>query len=116
MTDWSTVGERLDDLRAAPTRRRLATAGAIVVGLAVVWVHWLGFVVGGALVALLQPSLRRGLLAGLGFGLLAWLVFAGWLATTGDLSLYLGMGRVFALSAAIPFVGSLLGALARGVR
>lgn len=110
------LGARLDALRAAPRRRRLATLAAVVLSLAVVRFHWLGFVLGGALVALVQPSLRRGLLAGLGFGVLAWLAFAGWLAVTGDLSRYLGMGQVLAVSTALPLVGALLGSLARGVR
>ncbi|RXK50331.1 hypothetical protein [Halorientalis pallida] len=112
----ATPGDRLDALRAAPRRRRLATVGAAVVGLVVVPFHWLGFVLGGALVALTQPSLGRGLLAGLGFGVLSWLVFALWISGTGNLGLYLGMGQVLAVSTAIPLVGSLLGALARGVR
>lgn len=111
-----TLGDRLDALRADPRHRRLAAVGAVVVGLAVVPVHWLGFVLGGALVALTQPSLGRGLLAGLAFGVLSWLVFALWLAGTGNLGLFLGMGQVFAVSTAIPLVGSLLGALARGIR
>jgi hypothetical protein len=112
----ATLGARIDALRAAPRRRRLATTGAAVVGLVVVPFHWLGFVLGGALVALTQPSLRRGLLAGLGFGVLSWLVFALWLAGRGDLTLYLGMGQVFAVSTAVPLAGSLLGSLARGIR
>ena len=118
MTDasWNRLGAHLDTLRGSPSRRRLVTAGALVVGLAVGWFHWLGYVLGGALVALPQPSLRRGVVFGLGFGALAWLSFAGWLALTGDLALYLGMGQVFTVSSAIPLAGSLLGALARGVR
>ncbi|WP_424017001.1 hypothetical protein ACOZ4N_14090 [Halorientalis pallida] len=110
------IGDRLDALRAAPRHRRLAAVGAVVVGLVVVPLHWLGFVLGGALVALTQPSLGRGLLAGLGFGVLSWLVFALWLAGTGNLPLFLGMGQVFAVTTAIPLVGSLLGSLARGLR
>jgi len=110
------VGARLDALRAAPVRRRLVTVGVAALALAVVWVHWLGFVLGGALVALVQPSLRRGLLAGLAFGVVAWLAFAGWLAFTGDLARYLGMGQVLAVSTAMPLLGALLGSLARGVR
>ncbi|WP_299268896.1 hypothetical protein [Halorientalis sp.] len=110
------VGAYLDALRTAPRRRRLATAGAIVAGLTVVLFHWLGFVLGGALVALAQPSLRRGLAAGLAFGVLAWLAFTLWLALMGDLALYVGMGQVLAVSTVLPLAGSLLGALARGVR
>ncbi|AQL42718.1 hypothetical protein BV210_08335 [Halorientalis sp. IM1011] len=111
-----TLCTRLDALRTDLRSRRLATAGAVVVGLVTVPFHWLGFVLGGALVALVQPSIRRGLLAGLGFGVLSWLVFALWLAGRGDLVLYLGMGQVLTVSTAVPLVGSLLGALARGIR
>lgn len=110
------LGARLDGIRASPRRRRLATLGTVALSLAVARVHWLGFVLGGALVALAQPSLRRGLLAGLGFGVLAWLSFAGWLAVTGDLARYLGMGQVLAVSTAIPLLGAVVGSLARGVR
>lgn len=110
------IGARLDALRATPSQRWLVTLGGALVAFAVVTVHWLGFVIGGALVALAQPSLRRGLLAGLGFGVVAWLAFAGWLAFTGDLARYLGMGQVLAVSTAIPLLGALLGSLARGVR
>lgn len=112
----ATLGARLDALRATPRHRRLASVGAVAVGLVTVPVHWLGFVLGGALVALVQPSLRRGLLAGLGFGVLVWLAFALWLAGTGDLGLYLGTGQVLAVSTAIPLAGSILGSLVRGIR
>lgn len=110
------LGTRLDDLRADVIRRRLATLGAVVVGLAVVWLHWLGFVLGGALVALVQPTIRRGLLAGLGFGVVCWLAFASWLALGGTLAVFLGMGQVLTVTTAIPLAGSLLGSLARGIR
>ncbi|MFB6133305.1 MAG: hypothetical protein ABEJ44_07900 [Halanaeroarchaeum sp.] len=110
------MNERLDALRDTPSRRRLGTLGAVVVGLVAVWAHWVGFVLGGALVAHLQPSIRRGVLAALSFGLVSWLSFTAWLATTGDVHLYLGMGQVLGVSTAVALVGSLLGALARGIR
>jgi hypothetical protein len=115
-TPLVTVGAQLDDLRTDATRRRLATLGAVGLGLAAVWLHWLGFVLGGALVALAQPSILRGVLAGVGFGICSWLVFAGWLALAGNLGLYFEMGQLLAVSTAIPIAGSLLGSLARGVR
>ncbi|MFB6165851.1 MAG: hypothetical protein ABEJ31_11890 [Haloarculaceae archaeon] len=112
----SALGARLDAVRADERRRWLLTAGAVVLGLALAWVHWLGFAVGGALVALPQRSLARGLLVGLGFGALALLAFAAWLATAGALDTYLAMGQVLAVSVAIPLAGGLLGSLARGLR
>ncbi|MFB6143447.1 MAG: hypothetical protein ABEJ30_08925 [Halorientalis sp.] len=110
------VGDRLDALRGDARQRRVGTLLAVAVGLAAVSVHWVGFVLGGALVALVQPTVRRGLLAGLGFGVLSWVAFLAWLAAVGSLGLYLGMGQVFVVSAAIPPAGALLGSLARGVR
>ena len=105
-------------LREVRTNRRerwYALAAAAVVGLAVAWVHWYGFVLGGALVGLVSKDAKRGLLAGVGFGLLAWVVFAGLLASNGALGAYLGMGQVTTVSAAIPVVGAALGSLVRGV-
>ncbi|PSQ50842.1 hypothetical protein BRD15_00875 [Halobacteriales archaeon SW_6_65_15] len=96
-------------------REWYALVAAAVFGLAAAWVHWYGFVLGGALVGLVSKNLKRGLLAGLGFGLLAWVVFASLLASHGALVAYLGMRQVTVLSAAIPVVGSLLGSLVRGV-
>jgi hypothetical protein len=105
-------------LREVRTHRReqwYALVAAAVVGLGVAWIHWYGFVLGGALVGLVSKNLRRSLLAGLGFGLLGWVVFAALLASHGALGAYLEMRQVTALSAAIPVVGSLLGSLVRGV-
>lgn len=105
-------------LREVRTNRRerwYALVGATIVGLAVAWVHWYGFVLGGALVGLVSRNLKRGLLAGLGFGVLAWVAFAALLASHGSLGAYLGMGQITALGVAIPVVGSLLGSLVRGV-
>ena len=105
----------LRELRSNRRERWYALLGATIVGLAAAWVHWYGFVLGGALAGLVSKNLRRGLLAGLGFGLLAWVVFAALLASHGVLAAYLGMVQVTALSVAIPIVGGLLGSLVRGV-
>ena len=106
---------RIDTLRRDARRRRLLVVFGALAGLLLSSVHWLGFVAGGALVSLPQPSLRRGLLAGLAFGLLAWLCFLGWLALQGALGTYPTLGQLFALSAAIPILCGPLGSLARGV-
>jgi hypothetical protein len=110
------AGTLLDALRDDATRRRLATLSAVVFGLAVVWFHWIGFILGGSLVSLAQSSFRRGLLAGLGFGVVCWLAFAFWLARAGNFPLFLNMGQVFLVTTVIPLAGSLLGSLARGIR
>jgi len=117
MSDGSSgAGARLDALRADRRRRLAAAVAGAAVGLAVAWLHWLGFVLGGALVALAQPSFRRGVLAGLAFGLVAWLAFLAWLASLGALALYPETGQVLAVSTAVPFAGGALGSLARGLR
>lgn len=112
----STIGARLDETRADDRRRWLLSVVGVVVGLALAWVHWLGFVVGGALVALPQVSFPRGMLAGLGFGVLSVVVFTIWFATVTAFGTYLAMGQVLVVSAAAPLVFAVLGSLARGLR
>jgi hypothetical protein len=111
----SVVRSWLADVRADRRARWAATLAGIVVGLTVAWVHWLGFVLGGALVGLAATDAKRALAAGLGFGLLAWGVFAGLLAANGALAGYFAMGRLLYLSVGIPVVGALLGSLVRAV-
>lgn len=65
----------MTDRFSGENRRGLLIVGAVLLGLAASTVHWIGLAVGGALVGLVAQSTRRGLLAGAGFGLFAWLVF-----------------------------------------
>lgn len=105
-------------LRGVRTDRRarwFAFVAAVAVGLAAARVHWYGFVLGGALVGLASVNAKRGLLAGVGFGALAWTVFAGLVAANGALVAYAGMGRLLYLSVAIPVALSALGSLVRAV-
>jgi hypothetical protein len=104
----------LTEIRTNRRERWYALVGAAALGLVAAWVHWYGFVLGGALVGLVSKNVKRGLLAGIGFGVLAWVGFVALLASYGSLTGYLGMGQVTALSAAIPIVGGLLGSLVRG--
>lgn len=107
----------LASIRTNSRRRWSVVVLGVLAGMLLAQFHWLGFVVGGALVALPQPSLGRGLVAGFGFGVVAWCWFVATIALQGQtvLAVYTGMGEVFALSVAIPVVGGLLGSLARGV-
>ena len=105
----------LREVRTDRRTRWLALAAAVAVGLAAAQVHWYGFVLGGALVGLVSVNPKRGLLAGIGFGVLAWTVFAGLVAANGGLVAYAGMGRLLYLSVAIPVGLSALGSLVRGV-
>lgn len=86
---------------------------AILAGLVAAWVHWAGLFLGGALVGLASATRGRALLAGFGFGVLVVAVFVVTLFAGGDLSQYLQMGQIVAVSLAIPVVTGTIGALAR---
>ncbi|WP_232820559.1 hypothetical protein [Halorussus litoreus] len=105
----------LREIRSDRRARWFALAAGLAAGLAAARVHWYGFVLGGALVGLVSATAKRGLLAGIGFGLLAWGVFAGLLAANGALLAYAEMGQLTALSFGIPVGLAALGSLIRGV-
>ncbi|WP_267639513.1 hypothetical protein [Haloarchaeobius amylolyticus] len=107
--------DALAPLREDDRRRRLATVSAVVLGLALAWVHWLGLVVAGALVALPQSSLRRGLGASLAFAGLVLLGFLADLALAGALDGFAGLGTLALLPVAIGIVLPLFGALSRAI-
>jgi len=103
----------LHRVRTEPRFHVLAILIAALVGFTLAWVHWLGLVAAGALVALVAPSFRRGVVYGVGFGLLVLVVFA--------LSLGDAAARVPAMTPAVYVtIGSalglpVLGSLTRGV-
>ncbi|WP_138797442.1 hypothetical protein [Halostella sp. PRR32] len=111
----SAVADRLTAVRSDPRKRAAALALGVVLGLAVAQIHWVGFVVGGALVGLASRTLPRALAAGLAFGVLAWLAFVALLASHGTLGGYLDTGQLLYVSIAIPLVGGVLGSLVRGI-
>lgn len=69
-------GDGLRRVRTEPRLHAAALAVAVVLGLVLAWIHWLGLIVAGALVALVAPSPRRGLAYGVGVSLLVLVVFA----------------------------------------
>ncbi|PSP80032.1 hypothetical protein BRC81_02210 [Halobacteriales archaeon QS_1_68_20] len=99
------------ELRADPTRRRVALAVGAVLGLAAATVHWLGLVAGGALVGLTRRSLPRALLAGLGFGVL---VVVAFVATAGIDAVDV-LAPLSYLTVGLALVAPAWGALVRGV-
>lgn len=102
-------------IRADRPRRWTVTIVAASLGLLAASLHWIGFVVGGALVALPQRSLPRGVAVALAFGAVAWLLFAVTLALAGSFDTYLTLGQVLGVSVAIPLLGGALGGVARGI-
>jgi len=109
------VRARLSAAQTTPRQRWALTAAATALGLGLASLHWVGLLVGGALVGLCQPTLRRALVAGLGFGVVVLLVVAVQFALAGSLSAYLAMGPLLAVSVAAPLVAGPLGAAARGL-
>lgn len=66
--DWTPA--RLAAARAQPGRRRWLLLSAVVLGLALAWLHWLGLFVAGALVGLASRSLPRAVAGGVATGVL----------------------------------------------
>jgi hypothetical protein len=108
------LDERAASLRADDRQRRVALAGAVVVGLALVAVHWAGLFVAGALVGLTRRSLVRALVAGLAFGVLVLAVFFLLTppVTPGNV---LAVAPLSYVTVAVTLAGPVWGALARGV-
>lgn len=65
-------GEALTAVRTgARGRRLLVTAGAVALGLVLATSHWVGLILGGAFVGVLQRDRKRAVVGGLLFGLVA---------------------------------------------
>lgn len=112
---WTGLGDELRSLRADDRRRAAVVAAGVVLGLGLGSVHWLGLVLGGALVAMPARSVPRGLAAGFGLGVLELVVFGGLLAAQGALGAALSTGTVGLVGAAVGLAGPLLGSLVRGI-
>jgi len=111
------TGNRLGDtLDQARTRRRshaVALALASGIGLLLAWLHWSGLVLGGALVALVAPSIRRGAAYALAFGVLVLVAFA---VSIGDSALLVPEMRPIVYVTVGAGIGlPVLGSLARGI-
>lgn len=96
--------------------RGVLWGGAIVGGIGLASAHWIGIVIGGALVGLLSRTVLRGVAAGAAFGVLAWVTFAGTMLVDGVWDPFLATGGFVALSAGIAIGLGAFGGLARGLR
>ncbi len=108
------VDARIARMRADDRQRRAALAVAIVLGFAVVALHWVGLFVAGALVGLTRQTLSRALAAGLAFGVLVVTVF---FIITPPIALgnVLVLAPLSYVTVGIALVGPVWGALARGI-
>lgn len=111
----SSSAERLYRLQTDPTNRWRAAVFAGGLGALLATVHWSGLLLGGALVGLAWPTLRRAVVAGLGFGVVVAGVFVVEIAIAGSLSSVLGMGVIGAIPVLVPLVAGPLGATVRGL-
>lgn len=109
---------RLARLYAAQrdARERWAlTVATAVVGLGLAWIHWAGLLVGGALVGLCWPTLRRAVVAGVGFAVVVLVATAAQFWAAGTLGKVLGATPLVYVAVAAPVVAGPLGATARGL-
>lgn len=110
--DWTPAW--LEDARRRPNRRRSLLVAATLVGIGLVWVHWLGLFAAGALVGLASRSPPRALLAGLVFGLLV-LAIQVLASPVMGVGAFLGLQPVSYVTIALALVAPVWGSLARGV-
>lgn len=113
-TPVAAVGDALRRLREGP-HSELVTGLALLVGLGLGTVHWLGLVAGGALVGFLAPSLRRALVLGAYLGVAVAVAFLAWLGLLGALGKAVATGPLFGLSLALAVGCPILGAGVRGL-
>jgi hypothetical protein len=99
--EWVQTGERAE----------VALVVAFSVGLVAAVLHWSGLVVGGVLLGLVAPSVRRAVITGGYLGATVVAAFCLSLLATGALSAYLSMGAVTLASVGL---GVSLPALAAG--
>lgn len=104
----------LADIRDRRRRRLVALVAGALVGIALVWVHWLGLFVAGALVGLASRTLPRALIAGLAVGVLVLAVQV--VAIPGmDPGEFFALGQAADVTAAAALIAPVWGSLVRGV-
>ncbi|MXV62326.1 hypothetical protein GS429_09680 [Natronorubrum sp. JWXQ-INN-674] len=100
----------LERIRTEPGPHAVAVVIAVALGLLFSWLHWFGLVVGGALVSVLAPNLRRGVVGAVAFGAVVLVAFAfalgssTWIVIEMTPVVYLVVASAFGL----PVLGSLL--------
>ena len=106
----STGRTALERVRTESSAHAVALVVAVVVGLATAWFHWLGLVLGGALVGVVSESLPRAVLSGVGFGVLVLVVFAASLGPVAGAVLEMAPVSYLVVAAALglPVLGSLV--------
>lgn len=105
----------LETVRGDPRRRLPGFTVAGLVGIGLAGVHWVGLIVGGALVGAFGRDIREAVAAGAGYGAVTWLFFLGATWLTGNATAVVETGRIAVLSALVTTSLGGFGALARGL-
>lgn len=113
-TDRAWTPRALSDLRSRRDRRLVALAVAGVVGVAAVYVHWLGLFVAGVLVGLVSESLPKALAAGLAVGVLVLVVHVLASPVMGPAE-FVALAPASYVTIGAALVGPVWGSLVRGV-
>lgn len=96
--------------------RAIAASLLIVAGLGLAAAHWLGVLVGAALLSQLARSVRGGIAYGAVFGLLVVAVFFVELVVYGQIDRTIAMGELTILPIAFGLGLGIVGGLTRGLR
>ncbi|MFB6196967.1 MAG: hypothetical protein ABEI52_01690 [Halobacteriaceae archaeon] len=104
------IATRLARVRTTRRYRILGTLLGAAIGIGLTWIHWIGLIIAGAVIGIIQRNMARAAGASLGFGVLVLLVMV---ASSPDLSagellafrpiVYVTVGSALGL----PLVGSL---------
>jgi len=100
--------------RDRPNARRSLLMAAVLVGLSLAWIHWLGLVTGGALVGLASRSVRSAVAGGLGFGAVVLAVHLLASPVVGPLE-FLGLTPISVVSIGAALLAALWGSVVRAV-
>lgn len=98
-----------------PAHRGIRYGGAIVLGLAVSVIHWLGIMLGGALIGLAAPSTGRALLYGAVWGVFVGVVSVVWLGAA-DIVPSMAAGQLWGVSLGSALLLGTIGGSARELR
>ncbi|ELY87839.1 hypothetical protein C483_18118 [Natrialba hulunbeirensis JCM 10989] len=107
------VEQELKSVRSEPRRRAVALVLAAGLGVVFAWLHWIGLVIGGALVGLVSTTFRRALVTAVGFGLVVLGLFV--ISLGGATAQVLEMAPIVYLTVGAAIGLPVLGSLVRGI-
>ncbi|OIB56871.1 hypothetical protein [Natrialba sp. SSL1] len=109
----ASVERELESIRTTPRRRAVALVLAAGLGVVFAWYHWIGLVLGGALVGLVSTTFRRALVTAVGFGLVVLGLFV--ISLGGATAQVLEMAPIVYLTVGAAIGLPVLGSLVRGI-